>query len=128
MSLVSHTGPALRMLRKRAGLTQQEASSKAQISKNLISNWERGATAPSIPSLGKVLGILEANLLDLHNTIRLLHGEPADQRPAVGSERDLSPAGLPARLAWLLSKTPEVMLWALELLRTFHEVEEGRRG
>lgn len=124
MKIAERTGPALRMLRRRAGMTQREVAETAGISKNLVSNWETGSTGPSLNSLDKVLGVMGANLLDLHNTMRLLQGLPAEtpSPSAAAGASGLAVGRLPVdredRQAQLLARAPEVVLWVLELLRT----------
>ena len=44
----------LRTARDRLGLTQKEAAKKLGISDDVLSNYERGKTYPSIPMLKKI--------------------------------------------------------------------------
>ena len=118
MNILEQAGPALRILRRRAGMTQKEVAEAAEISKNLLSNWETGTTAPSLNSLDKTLKVLGADLLDLHNTVRLLQGMPAEHPPAEGLGVGILPANLEDRQAQLLAQAPEVVRWVIELLRT----------
>jgi|GEM_PF-447658 transcriptional regulator with XRE-family HTH domain len=76
MGLTDEVGKALRFLRKRRGMTQKSVAGGAGISKNLLSNWETGATAPSLGSLEKVMGVLDVDLLELYNTMNLMTGRP----------------------------------------------------
>lgn len=43
----------LKAARINAGLTQAEAAQKLNVSKDSISNWERGKTFPDVPLLKK---------------------------------------------------------------------------
>jgi len=70
MALTTEIGPALRHLRKRRKMTQRSIGDAAGISKNLISNWETGATAPSLASLESVMEVLGIDLLDIHYAMR----------------------------------------------------------
>lgn len=44
----------LKAARINAGFTQAEAANRLNVSKDSISNWERGKTYPDIPSLKKI--------------------------------------------------------------------------
>lgn len=44
----------LKAARINAGLTQSEAASRLDVSKDSISNWERGKTYPDIPALKRI--------------------------------------------------------------------------
>lgn len=44
----------LKAARINAGYTQSEAATKLQVSKDSISNWERGKTYPDIPALKRI--------------------------------------------------------------------------
>jgi transcriptional regulator with XRE-family HTH domain len=76
MALTEEVGKALRFLRKRRAMTQRAVAEKAGISKNLLSNWETGTTAPSLSSLEKVMGVLRVDLLELYNAMNLMAGKP----------------------------------------------------
>ncbi len=126
MSFLDGIGPAIRLLRKRSGMTQRDLATAAQMSKNLLSNWETGATHPSVPNLERTLGVLGADLLDLHNTIQLLHGRPARRRKGpnpISQVQESIPSSGSTRLIELLEKAPEVTLWVLQLLSTLQDPE-----
>lgn len=89
MDLVSALGPALRSLRKAAGLTQQELSDKARVGFAMISRYERGV---ELPQLGTLLRLLDAMRLDFFALARALSG-------AQGLPAPLSPGA--ARPAWV---------------------------
>lgn len=44
----------LKAARINAGLTQSEAASRLDVSKDSVSNWERGKTYPDIPVLKRI--------------------------------------------------------------------------
>ncbi len=121
MSFPDGLGPALRLLRRRAGKTQREIAKAAGISKNLISNWETGGTHPSMDSLAKTLDILGADLLDLHNTIQLLAGRPAEGRSPSSPLPAVLAGGVTDPLVPLVEKAPEITLWFLQLLSTLQD-------
>ncbi len=126
MSFLDGIGPAIRLLRKRSRMTQKDLATAAQMSKNLLSNWETGATHPSVPNLERTLGVLGADLLDLHNTIQLLHGRPARRRKGpnpISQVQESIPSSGSTRLIELLEKAPEVTLWVLQLLSTLQDPE-----
>jgi transcriptional regulator with XRE-family HTH domain len=118
MTFLESVAPALRLLRKRAGLTQRGLAEISGVSKNLLSNWETGATQPSMESLAKVLEALDVDLLDFHNTIRLLTGKAVEK---AGPSTVLPPALRDEHtdhLVLLLDRAPKIALWCLQLLNT----------
>ena len=121
MKIAVDTGRAIRILRKRASKTQKEVAEAAGISKNLLSNWETGTTAPSMESLEKVLTVLGADLLDLHNSIALLQGRPTDHPPSIAVDLTRLSLDGQGRQAQLLARAPEVLLWVLQLLDTLQD-------
>lgn len=58
-------GARIRSVRSRRGLTVVELAAKAQVSKSLISQIERGLAAPSIETLRKVAMALEVPMFSL---------------------------------------------------------------
>jgi transcriptional regulator with XRE-family HTH domain len=121
VSFLEGLGPALRLLRRRSGKTQREIAKAAGISKNLLSNWETGATHPSMESLAKTLDVLGVDLLDLHNTIRLRGGRPAEGYPAASPLPAVLAGGATDPLVLLLEKAPEIALWFLQLFSTLQD-------
>ena len=121
MSFLEGLGPALRLLRRRSGKTQREIAKAAGISKNLLSNWETGATQPSMESLAKTLDVLDMDLLDLHNTIRLRGGRPAEGYLAASPLPAVLAGGATDPLVLLLEKAPEITLWFLQLFSTLQD-------
>ena len=83
MELASTVGPALRALRKAAGLTQQALAERAQVGFAMISSYERGNELPQLSTLSR---LLEAMGLDFLAFAHALAPEsPAPLRP--GSAR-----------------------------------------
>jgi transcriptional regulator with XRE-family HTH domain len=119
MTFLESVGPAIRLLRKRVGLTQRGLAEASGVSKNILSNWETGATQPSMGSLIKVLEALDVDLLDFHHTIRQLTGRAAEARAT------RLPAALRAErtdhLVLLLDRAPEIALWCLQLVNTLRD-------
>jgi transcriptional regulator with XRE-family HTH domain len=70
-------GEALRFLRRRRKLLQKELAAAANISKGMLSGYERGKTRPTLVTLGKLLTALEADLCDLYCAVEMVHGRPA---------------------------------------------------
>jgi transcriptional regulator with XRE-family HTH domain len=60
-------GARIRVLRKRAGLSQEQLAERADISVDFLSLVERGVNAPSFDTmerLARVLGVEEVDLFD----------------------------------------------------------------
>lgn len=63
--IVGMTGKELRALRKSAGLTQRQLSSRVDVDTGTISRWERGVMDISVPASLALRAILApASLLD----------------------------------------------------------------
>jgi len=121
LSFLESVAPAMRLLRKRAGMTQKKVAEVAGVSKNLLSNWETGSAHPSMESLAKIFAALDVDLLDFHNTILLLTGktvekaEPSTSLPPTLRDEHTD------HLVLLLDKAPEIALWLLQLLNTLRD-------
>lgn len=76
-SILTGLGPALRWLRDRRGRKQYEVANAAGITKGMLSAYETGRQRPSLDTLDKVLETLGCDLNDLHNSLRIVNGEPA---------------------------------------------------
>lgn len=55
----------LRAARVNAGYTQIEAANKIGVSKESISNWERGKSYPDVPQLKKIEELYKVDYKDL---------------------------------------------------------------
>lgn len=55
----------LKAARINAGLTQSEAAKKLNVSKDSISNWERGKTFPDVPLLKKIESLYGVDYKDI---------------------------------------------------------------
>lgn len=55
----------LRAARINAGLTQSEAAKKLDVSKDSISNWERGKTFPDVSLLKKIESLYGVDYKDI---------------------------------------------------------------
>lgn len=55
----------LRAARVNAGYTQIEAANKIGVSKESISNWERGKSYPDVPELKKIEELYKVDYKDL---------------------------------------------------------------
>jgi transcriptional regulator with XRE-family HTH domain len=65
LPLLRYIGPALRLLRRKSGERQVEIARRAGVTKQMLSGYERSKRLPSLRTLAKLLGALDARLLDL---------------------------------------------------------------
>lgn len=95
ISILNGLGPALRWLRDRRGKKQYQVAAAAGITKGMLSAYETGRQRPSLETLDKILETLQCNLNDLHNSLQIVNGRPAELiRPAVWEARPPAPDGL----------------------------------
>jgi len=64
-TLLRSIGPALRLMRRKCGVQQVEIARRAAVTKAMLSAYENGKRLPSLRTLSKLLGALDASLLDL---------------------------------------------------------------
>lgn len=64
-------GPALRLLRQRHGLTQQQIADKAGITKAMMSAYEVGKYFPALDTLSRLLQSLECDLRGLQDAMEV---------------------------------------------------------
>jgi transcriptional regulator with XRE-family HTH domain len=62
-------GPALRLLRKRHGLTQQQIADRAGITKAMMSAYEVGKYFPALETLSRLLVSLDCDLRRLQDAM-----------------------------------------------------------
>lgn len=62
---IAAIGPALRALREARGLRQYITAERARITKAMLSAYENGRRRPSLGTLDRILGALEAGWGDL---------------------------------------------------------------
>lgn len=81
---------ALRLLRARARLNQQEASKKVNGSPDFrtISSWEAGRKLPSMPLLTRYLAALGYNLHDFQDALDQLDGSTAQRIDEIDAQVD----------------------------------------
>ena len=60
-------GQYIKQLRKEAHLTQEELAAKLYISRQAISSWEKGKTAPSIDNVNQMSKIFDLSIADVYN-------------------------------------------------------------
>ena len=70
--MFEHLGPALRLLRERAGLSQTRLARQAGMSKSQLSKYETGRELPRLDSLARLLRALEVRPLWLFYLVDLL--------------------------------------------------------
>ncbi|MCB1055674.1 MAG: helix-turn-helix transcriptional regulator [Acidobacteria bacterium] len=69
-------GKALKRLRQRRGVSQQELAAASGLTAPMISNYELGKVVPQIPTLDAVLKALGADRFELINTLEEVNGRP----------------------------------------------------
>lgn len=62
MDIIKSVGPAIRVLRDKAGISQEELAARAELDRTYVSGIERGARNPSVKSLQRVANGLEVGL------------------------------------------------------------------
>ncbi|HEX9940501.1 MAG TPA: helix-turn-helix transcriptional regulator [Thermoanaerobaculia bacterium] len=67
---------ALKLLRRRANLSQRELAERAGTTPQVISLYERGVHDPTMENLQRILTALEMDILDLHQALYQARGEP----------------------------------------------------
>lgn len=66
-TIYKKVGDNIRKLRKRAGLSQEDVSSKAKIDLTTVNEIEGGLRNPSLKTLHKISNALKADLKELFN-------------------------------------------------------------
>lgn len=67
---MNQLGEALKRLRKRMGLRQNDLATMAGVERSTVANWERGAKQPSLDTLVKLSEIFGVSLDELVGTAR----------------------------------------------------------
>jgi transcriptional regulator with XRE-family HTH domain len=93
MSIFNGLGRALRWLRDRRGKRQYQVADGAGITKAMLSAYETGKQKPSLDTLEKILGALDCDLNDLHNSLQIVNERPEAMRRSLAKEAAWS--GLP---------------------------------
>lgn len=75
---LAQVGPALRMLRERIGLVQQDLADRLGVNKGSVSRIEQSSANPTIDTVGRYLVAAEATSEDLVEALKKLRSEPAD--------------------------------------------------
>lgn len=81
MSAFEGLGKALRWLRARQDKRQYQVAEDAGVTKAMLSAYETGKQRPSLETLDKILGGLDASLEDLHRAILIVNGLSDPLRP-----------------------------------------------
>lgn len=93
---------ALRLLRTRRNLKQQQVAAAAGITRGMLSAYENGKKHPSIETLDKLLDALDAGLADLDEALSAQRGgerfEPTTPRPIPPQPVDEPPASIEPRV------------------------------
>ena len=74
-------GPALKALRKTAGLTQLQLADLAKVGFSMISGYERGSELPQLATLVRLLDAMRLDLYDFAEAIDAQRGRVAPVRP-----------------------------------------------
>ncbi|WP_166207372.1 helix-turn-helix domain-containing protein [Cognatiluteimonas telluris] len=83
MDISSYVGPAIRLLREKALVSQEELAGRAELDRTYVSGIERGRRNPSVKSLQRVANALGVSLEVIFIQARAL----ADQ--AEGEQRTM---------------------------------------
>ena len=75
LEILENLGPALRFLRDKAGITQEELAERALLTRAQISSYETGRRTPFASSLFKYLEGLDSDLVALQMTVEILKDE-----------------------------------------------------
>lgn len=62
MDITKFVGPAIRILRDKAGISQEELAGRAALDRTYVSGIERSARNPSVKSLQKIADALDVGL------------------------------------------------------------------
>lgn len=84
MDITPYIGPAFRLVRERAALSQEELAFRAGLDRTYISGIERGRRNPSLHSMQRIAAELSQSLDQIFNLARELAGQtgevPAQRR------------------------------------------------
>lgn len=81
MNIASKVGSRIRALREKAGMTQSELAAAAFVTRQSVSNWERGNTLPDVQSLQLVARVLNTTVDGLlGDELPIIREETAEAR------------------------------------------------
>lgn len=92
MARFDNIGRAIRALRVERHWSQRELARRARVTDALLSSYERGRKTPSLPSLGKLLDALGADLAQLEDHLDRVNER--GPRHALASVRDRAVPGV----------------------------------
>ena len=72
MDMFGGVGPALKLLREQAGMSQADLARKARMGKSQLSKYESRKELPKLDSLARILGVLKVQPLWLFYIAHLL--------------------------------------------------------
>lgn len=123
MPVFQGLGKALRWLREKKGLRQYEAAARASITKAMLSAYETGKQHPSLDTLEKILGALDAELADLARALDLVNerGSAGRREAARGRPRAVGEVDVRALLG-VDELAPEEEEALAQMLGGFHRL------
>jgi transcriptional regulator with XRE-family HTH domain len=86
LNAFSHLGPALRMLREKAGLTQVTVAERTGIAQNRLSRYENGKQVPDLPTLDRLLSCYEVDVERLGQVLKDVQGIETPSRTEADPE------------------------------------------
>ncbi len=122
-------GKALRLLRDRRGLTQEELAKKAGTARRVIGKAETGENLPKIHTLDSLLHAMGSNRLELLSALDVVNNRPVHHpRPIISDPEERRRKILETLgLMELSSSEQELFLGALDNLRAlFLQTHLGR--
>ncbi|NJN36282.1 MAG: helix-turn-helix domain-containing protein [Nitrospiraceae bacterium] len=75
---LSRVGPALRLLRERAGLVQQDVANRLGVYKGTVSRLEQSVANPTLETVGRYLMAIGATAQSLFEALRSLEPAPGE--------------------------------------------------
>lgn len=116
-------GPALRWLRRRRSLSQKEVAAASGLSKGRLSDYESGRLVPKLPTLGRILVVLDTDLTTLAEALAVVNATAPRSR-SVGAARAVENlGGISASLATLEVRSDH-RDELVEVLRSFQRFQE----
>lgn len=88
-----HLGPALRIIRERAGFSVETLAAEARIDKNQLTKYEAGGEVPRIDTLGKILALVGMQPLSFFYLVHRLGRKDRDAKQDQSLQFELALVG-----------------------------------